>query len=280
MKKITIISILSICIVLMSLLGSCSGRGTETLIRGHIQHNYNGSIDNSKVVVTINNVRIYPYTAGTFFYRTDPGDYDIIAAYADPAKGISLNYIGYVSLGERELLDLVMPLRDTGTASAWSLYNQGEYEDAISEFEGLTTGASSCDAFNGLGWATWVSERDYAEAKGYFEEALQKAEHLESYAGLAGIELARVNDEGPGAFNRAMENVCYAINGPGELATMPGHDDVNETDMLALKALMKYMLGNTQEAEYILDNHADEFASDINAHGSDILTVLENFMSG
>lgn len=280
MKKITIISILSICIVLMSLLGSCSGRGTETLIRGHIQHNYNGSIDNSKVVVTINNVRIYPFTAGTFFYRTDPGDYDIIAAYVDIAKGISLNYIGHISLGERELLDLMIPLRDTGTVSAWSLYRQGEYEDAIAGFAGLTSGASSCDAFNGLGWATWLSERDYVVAKGYFEAAIEKAEHLESYAGLAGIELARVNDEGPGAFNRAMENVCYAINGPGELVTMPGHDDVNEADMLALKALMSYMLGDTQEAEYILENHADELESEVNAHGSGILTVLENFMSG
>ena len=176
------------------------------------------------------------------------------------------------------MLDLTITLRDTGTRDAWALYRNGDYEGAIDEFQSHMTGPSRNDAYNGLGWATWVQERDYDKAKGYLNEAIDNVENLEAYAALAGIELARVNDEGPGAFNRAMQNVCLAINGPGVLATKPGHDDVSEGDMLALKALMKYMLGDTQGAEFILANQADQLENDTNQHGKDILTVLENFM--
>lgn len=281
MKKIMMILVILICLTVTALLGSCSsGRGSEALIRGLVQHNYNGSIDNSKVVVMVGDVRIYPYSAGTFFYRTEPGEYTITAAYTDTAKGISLNYIGHIFLGERELLDLIIPLRDTGTRDAWTLYRQGDYEGAIDEFQSQVSGPSRNDAYNGLGWATWVYERDYDKAKGYLNVAIDNFENLEAYAALAGIELARVNDEGPGAFNRAMQNVCRAINGPGVLATKPGHDDVSEGDMLALKALMIFMLGDTQGTEFILANHADELENDTNQHGKDILTVLENFMGG
>ncbi len=281
MKRTSIILLVTACIAMLALLGSCtSGGGAGSMIRGKLQHNYGVTIDNRDVVVTINGVKIATDKLGEFFYRTDPGQYEVIAAYADIPKGLALNYIGHVNLGNKELLDLTLYLRDTGTQAGWSDYRKGDYAGAIAEFQSQLNGSSGSDALNGMGWASWMLNRDYDEAAGYLHEAVKEVRNVEARIALCGIELDRVEAEGTVAFGRAYQNMCLALQEPDGFTTLPRHDAVKEGDMLALKALLGYISGDVGEAEYILENNADELANETNAHGQDLLKVLDNFMNG
>ena len=281
MKKISIILLITACIAMLALLGSCtSGGGAGSMIRGQLQHNYGITIDNREVAITINGVNIAADKLGQFFYRTDPGQYEVIAAYADTAKGLSLNFIGHVNLGDKELLDLTLYLRDTGTVTGWADYREGDYAGAMAEFQSMLNGPSGSDALNGMGWASWMLNRDYDEAAGYLHRAIKDVRNVEARIALCGIELNRVDVEGTTAFGRAYQNMCLALQEPDGFTTLPRHDAVMEGDMLALKALLGYISGDVGEAEYILENNADELANETNAHGKDLLKVLDNFMNG
>lgn len=104
--------------------------------------------------------------------------------------------------------------------------------------------------------------------------------NVEARIGLCGIELAQVNVEGNAAFGRAYQNMCLALNEPDGFTTLPRHDAVHEGDMFALKAILGYISGVDGEADYILDKQADLLANETNAHGQDLLAVLESFMEG
>jgi tetratricopeptide (TPR) repeat protein len=280
MKKISIIFLILSGIAMLALLGSCTSGGAGAMIRGQLQHNYGISVDNTDVAITINGVNIKADKLGRFYYRTEPGQYDITAAHADLSKGIALNFMTTVNLGDKELLDLTLYLRDTGTADGWALYQTGDYAGAIAEFQSDLNGPSGNDALNGLGWTTWMFTGDYTRATGYLHEAIKDVRNVEARIALCGIELNRVAVEGNTAFGRAYQNMCLALQEPDGFTTRPRHDAVGEGDMLALKALLGYISGDVGEAEYILANYGDELENETNAHGKDLLMVLENFMNG
>ena len=278
MKKITAISGLMICLMVLAFLASCSSAGGGPLIRGKLQHNYGLSIDNTKVVITVDSTSIKADKRGYFYYRTEAGTHTVTAAYADTAKGLSLLYTGHVMVANNELLDLTLYLRDSETTDAWAKYRQGDYTGAKSEFLALSNGPHGNDALNGLGWASWMMRQDYSEATLYFHDAVKDLRNVEARIGLCGIELDRVNIEGNEAFGRAYQNMCLALNEPDGFTTLPNHDAVKEGDMWALKALLGYVSGNEADAQYILDNYSDKLANETNAHGQDLLKVLESFM--
>ena len=280
MKKTSRIFLVITCIAMLALLGSCTSGGAGAMIRGQLQHNYGITIDNREVAITIDGVNITADKLGQFFYRTDPGQYEVIAAYADTAMGISLNFMGNVDLGDKELLDLTLYLRDTGTSAGWADYRNGDYSGAMAEFRTMLDGPSGNDALNGLGWASWMLNGDYDEAVAYLHEAIKEVRNVEARIALCGIELNRVEAEGTVAFGRAYQNMCLALQEPDGFTTLPRHDAVKEGDMLALKALLGYISGDVSGAEYILENNADELANETNAHGRDLLNVLDNFMNG
>jgi len=278
MKRITTITTILICFAVLAFLASCSSGGGGPMIRGKLQHNYGLSIDNTDVVITIDSTSIRADKRGYFYYRTESGAHTVTAAYADVARGMSLLYMGHVMVSDNELLDLTLYLRDSGTADAWDMYRKGQYGAAMGEFLTLDSGPSRIDALNGLGWTAWKMVRDYDAAYGYFHEAVKDIRAVEARIGLCGIELDRVNVEGNAAFGRAYQNMCLALNEPDGFTTLPRHDAVKEGDMLALKALLGYISGNEYEAQYILDNYSDKLTNETNAHGRDLIKVLEKFM--
>ena len=280
MKKITMITALLVCLLVLAFLASCTSGGAGPLIRGKLQHNYGLSIDNTKVVITIDSTQIQADKRGFFYYRPETGAHTVTAAYADTARGISLLYNGHVSVGDRELLDLILYLRDSGTTGAWAKYRQGDFAGARTEFLSMATGPSRNDAFNGLGWTEWMMTRNYSVSADYFHEAVKDLRNVEARIGLCGIELNRVNHEGDAAFGRAYQNMCLALSEPDGFTTLPNHDAVQEGDMLALKALLGFISGNEADAQYILNNFSDELENNTNANGKDMLKVLESFMGG
>ena len=278
MKRITTITAIIICFTVLAFLASCSSGGGGPLIRGKLQHNYGQSIDNTKVVIAVDWTYIKADKRGCFYYRTEPGAHTVTAAYADVARGMSLLYSGHINVGDNELVDLTLYLRDSGTTDAWAKYRKGDYAGAKAEFLTLDSGASRIDALNGLGWTAWKMVRDYGAAYGYFHEAVKDVRAVEARIGLCGIELDRVNIEGNDAFGRAYQNMCLALNEPDGFTTLPRHDAVKEGDMWALKALLGYISGNEAEATYILNNYSDLLDNETNEHGKDLLKVLESFM--
>ncbi len=281
MKKLLTISILLICLLSVALLASCSsGGGLDAMIRGKIQQNYGISVDNSQIVVTIDSTQIYPDKRGYFYYHTDPGQHNIIAAYADVDRGIYLAYTGHVNLGDKELLDLPLYMRDNHTQLGWTFYRDGQYADAVGEFEHIANVSNNNDALNGLGWSTWMLDRNYSETIDYFKRSVKEVRNVEARIGMCGVELSRVATDGDAAFGRAYQNICLALNEPDGFTTLPRHDAVHEGDMYAMKALLSYISGDVGEAEYILNNQEAQLTSDINAHGQDMVDVLMNFMGG
>jgi tetratricopeptide (TPR) repeat protein len=272
------IPIVLVCLLVIAFLASCSTGNAGPLIRGKVQHNYGRTIDNSKVTVTVDSTQITPDKRGYFYYRTEPGEHSVTAAYADTSLGINLLYQGHINLGDKELLDLPLYLRDSQTVNGWTYYRQGEYDDAIDEFQHYANVAGNDDAFNGLGWATWLRDRDYGTAMGYLHDAVKEVRNIEARVAMCGIELDRVNTEGGTAFGRAMQDLNLALAEPDGFTTKPRHDDVQEGDILALKALMSYMNGDTQDTMYILQNNSDKLDNETNTQGKDLLKVLNSFM--
>jgi tetratricopeptide (TPR) repeat protein len=125
---------------------------------------------------------------------------------------------------------------------AWNYYEDGEYDEAIVEFDDVIDAEpDNAEAYNGLGWC-YAIKSELSTSVAYFDTALQKQSSLvDPYAGLA-FAYADIPDD------------QSAVDAAGELMQRDslyffGHDnDITWHDVVLIKARALCNLGNFSAA--------------------------------
>ena len=157
------------------------------------------------------------------------------------------------------------------TAAGWALFEQGEYEAAITKFDqALGLDATYSDAYNGLGWSNAKLD-SLAEALGNFGECLVFNSTLaDAYAGCAPVY--RDYETEPAHFDSAIATASQALI--LEATYFFSHDDSFDwRDLHLIMAQSYYGLGEFLDANthvlalggVTLDTESTTFVEDLAA---------------
>jgi hypothetical protein len=303
MKKIKIIqwTMVAVAAILLIGLSACEGGQSGTLT-GRVLDGFGNPLGGDGVVVTLegNPVLNHPDQYGNFMIHAPTGTYTMLISFFNANAGLDYKLTETVKVvqGSRDLGSFT--LLNQQNKEAWAAYKLKDFQKAKGLFElqaaqartgqvylpyirynegepgqnsALTQGVLSAE--NGLGWCYATGFHDLSSAKSHYLASLSGGyKNMDAMVGLAGI--AAGDGDGQGA----LDYLNTVIDEPGLYDSSQLHDNIHEVDLIAVKSLAQYLLGNDKDSANTALSIVDQVDSAGNSASSELLALLNTLRPG
>lgn len=258
--KRTILNIIFIAIIAGFLAGCGGGGGDQGSISGQTVDKFGAVVGGSQVTIVLSGLTdiYHPATDGTFDFSVPAGTYSVEFLWYDENQGIEIVFEQSVTAITGQTVNMgKVTLANTELTAGWASYRSGDYPAAVTHFNNYLADvrnghavSGSNSAFVGLGWS-YARAQDFNAAFQNLNTALSASSGTNSDAlvGLGGIFLSMGHDGSNYTFETATVYFTNALNLPGEYSSGLTHDAITETDLLAARALSKFLSGDIAGAQ-------------------------------
>jgi hypothetical protein len=247
--------------ILLGFLAGCGGGGeNQGRVTGQTVDKFGAAVGGSGVTIVLSGLTdiFHPATDGTFDFSVPAGTYTTEFLWFDENQGVEIFLQQSVTVVTGQTTNLgKVSLVNTELTAGWASYRAGDYPTAVTHFNNYladvrnghaVSGANS--AYVGLGWS-YARAQDFTAAYQNLNTALSASsgKNSEALVGLGGIFLSMGHDGTNYTFENATVYFTTAINLPGDYSSGLTHDDITETDLLAARALSKFLSGDIAGAQ-------------------------------
>jgi hypothetical protein len=259
--KRTIPSIISIAVLLGFFAGCGGGGGDQGRVTGQTIDKFGAAVGGSSITIVLSGLTdiYHPATDGNFDFSVPAGTYTAEFLWYDDGQGVEIVHQQSITVITGQTLSLgQVTLENTELTAGWASYRSGDYPTAITHFNNYLTDvrnghavSGSNSAFVGLGWS-YARTQDFGGAYQNFNTALGAAggsTNSDALVGMGGLFLSMGYDGTNYTFENATMYLTSAIGLPGDYSSGVTHDDITETDLLAARALSKFLSGDIAGAQ-------------------------------
>jgi len=276
-------------VLVLFLSPGCGGGGSSSAtVKGVLTDGFGSVINHSSAVLTLDGTGVvaYPNSIGAFSITSEPGSYVLRASFSDLNAGFLLSGSMNVTLTEGQPLDIgAFAITSKTLDSAWTSYRNGQYQKAESEFLTYLDQVRASQAhlgvssvYSGLGWTRGRGLNDPVLAAGDFQKAIDGWNgNLDAWVGMAAAELSSMKSSGTFRFNQSAGAITSAIDIEGDYSSSPAHDQVSEVDLMAFRAFVNWLNGNTASAVSEAQSISSLVDTSGNAASADAIAIVIAF---
>ncbi|MFH1675934.1 MAG: hypothetical protein ABIC40_02830 [bacterium] len=257
---------------------ACGGGSQEDpygSLKGKLTDSFGGIVNSPDAAIMLvgTDLVVHPDANGYFMITARAGNYEMKASFVRVDAGVKLTGIRQVGIVGNKTLDLgTFEISDNSLEEGWARYRLGNFDEAESYFGEYLAGvrtvqvnAGSSSAYNGLGWTHAEGMNQPLRAIEDFNNAISGWNgNTDAWVGLAGCQVIRMKKDGGFHFSEALDAINKAIDQPGAYSSAPTHDEINEIDLKAYRALVNLLAGNLPDARV----EAVNLALDIGKYGN------------
>jgi hypothetical protein len=281
-------SILS-AIIILSLVPGCGGGGSSVAhLKGVLTDGFGAVIFHPSAVVTLDGTDViaHPDSNGAFSITADAGKYTLRGNLFGLDAGFLLTGTEDVTLTEGQTLDIgAFEISNKTLESAWESYRNGQYKPAENSFlnylDQVRAGQAhmgESSVYSGLGWTRGRGLNDPVQAIEDFQKAINGWDgNLDAMVGLSAAELSSLKTDGTFHFNQSLQAITSAIDVSGDYSSYPTHDHISEVDLMAFRALVNWLNGNTSAAVTEAQAISDQVNISGNSASENAIAIILGF---